>query len=144
MSKKQQDAAIQKWFSYIKDSKKRGDEISRTREQIASGIISYPEWVKATLLINRIEQVNGKDASIELLRSLNGSIGPKNGNHPDQVESFIASLLSYYVGKHSKEDVNAFLPECKPEKSVKSEKPLKKKKGDTSKEKSFSKFFGNW
>ncbi len=70
--KQQQDAAIQKWFSYIKDAKKRGDEISRTRELIASGIISYPEWVKATLLINRIEQVNGKEASLELLRSLNG------------------------------------------------------------------------
>ena len=139
--KQQQDAAIQKWFSYIKDAKKRGDEISRTRELIASGIISYPEWVKATLLINRKEQVNGKEASLELLKSLNGKISSKNDSRP---ETFITCLLSYYIGKHSQEDVDAFQHECKPEKPVKAEKPSKKNKGDKPKQNSLSKFFGNW
>ena len=60
MSQKQQDAAIHKWFSYIKDEKKRGTEISRARENIKSGIITYTEWVKSTLLMNRIIQINDK------------------------------------------------------------------------------------
>jgi hypothetical protein len=32
MSKKEQVAAIQKWFSYIKDGDKRRDEISKAKK----------------------------------------------------------------------------------------------------------------
>jgi len=136
MSQKKQDAAIQKWFSYIKDEKKRKDEIGRARENIGLGIITYPEWVKSTLLMNQIDQVNGKEASIELLNTLNGKIHPRIGSDSEKGISFVESLLTYYVGKHNKEDVSRFMPECKSE--MPSNKKLEKK------EKSRSKFFGNW
>jgi hypothetical protein len=136
MSQKKQDAAIQKWFSYIKDEKKRKGEIGRARENIGLGIITYPEWVKSTLLMNRIDQVNDREASIELLNTLNGKIHPRIGSDSKNGISFVESLLTYYVGKHSKEDVSRFVSECK------SEKPSKKKVEE--KEKSRFKFFGNW
>lgn len=136
MSQKQQDAAIQKWFSYIKDEKKRETEISRARENIKLGIITYTEWVKSTLLMNRINQVNDKEASIELLKTINGKIHPRANSDPEIAISFIGSLLNYYIGKHAKGDVSTFMSGCKPEKSL---KKTISKKGNA-----LSKFFGNW
>ena len=136
MSQKQQDAAIQKWFSYIKDEKKRGAEISRARENIKSGIITYIEWVKSTLLMNRINQVNAKVASLELLKTINVKIHPPANSDPETTRSFIDSLLNYYIGTHAKSDVNTFLHSLNQLKSL--------KKTILKKENALSKFFGNW
>jgi hypothetical protein len=126
----------QKWFSYIKDEKKRGAEISRARENIKSGIITYTEWVKSTLLMNRINQVNDKEASIELLKTINGKIHPRATSDPEIAISFIDSLLNYYIGTHAKGDVNTFMSSFKLGKSL---KKTNSKKGNA-----LLKFFGNW
>jgi hypothetical protein len=91
---------------------------------------------ESTLLMNRINQVNDKEASIKLLKTINGKIHSRANSDHEIAISFIESLLNYYIGKHGKGDVSTFMSGCKPEKAL---KKTVSKKGNA-----LSKFFGNW
>ena len=136
MSKKEQVAAIQKWFSYIKDGDKRRDEISKAKENIDLGIITYSEWVKATLLMNRTKPANDNKAAIDLLSTLSEKIKGQICKKPEKSDAIVDALLMYYVGKHDKADAKIFYSDSKTIKP--SKKKMEKGKGIV------SKFFGNW
>ena len=135
MTKKQQYAAIQKWFSHIEDDDRRRAEISTAKECIDLGILTYTEWAKTVLLLNRISPSSPREAAIELLSTISAKI---SAQLVDLKESTTSAMLTYFLGVHETGDLEKIVstPVVKPTKTK--AQPLKEKKQVT------SKFFGNW
>ena len=103
MSKKQENAAIEKWYG-----SDRKTQIARTKDAINSKLITYGEWVKAVLITNQNTHENEKRAAIELLNTLLPKIHAQIDKSPENGKAFIEHMLGYYIGEYDEDDVDLF------------------------------------
>jgi hypothetical protein len=103
MSKKQENAAIEKWYG-----SDRKTQIAKTKDAINSKLITYGEWVKAVLITNQNTHENEKRAAIELLNTLLPKIHAQIDKSPENGKAFVEHMLGYYIGEYDEDDVDLF------------------------------------